>query len=163
MASALRSPKYSSVMEKFSEKKCVFIIDECHRSQFGTMHANIKKNFKNSNYIGFTGTPIFEENKGNKKKTTADVFKSGSLNPCIHKYTIKEAIADGNVLRFSVEYIRSVSVNKINIKGIDVNSLEDADYCKRHHIDIDELYHSDERIEMVSNDIMSHLRQKTRL
>ena len=48
-------------MDGFKSKKCVFIIDECHRSQFGKMHAQILKNFDNSNYIGFTGTPIFAE------------------------------------------------------------------------------------------------------
>ena len=163
MATALRSEKYTQIVDTFKLQKCVFIIDECHRSQFGKMHAQIRKHFANSNYIGFTGTPIFAENKGPQGQTTADIFNAGTLNPCIHKYMIKEAIADGNVLRFSVEYMRSLSVKSIKDSTIDVNALDDVEYCKRHHIDIDDLYHSDERISAVSEDILGHLRQHTRL
>lgn len=163
MATALRSEKYDAIMDAFKQQKCVFIIDECHRSQFGKMHAQIRKHFQNSNYIGFTGTPIFKENKGPQGQTTADIFHSGKLDPCIHKYMIKEAIADGNVLRFSVEYMRSVSVKSIKDSKIDVKSLDDAEYCKRHKIDLDELYHSDERIAAISDDILEHLNQHTRL
>ncbi|MCR4553977.1 MAG: type I restriction endonuclease subunit R [Succinivibrionaceae bacterium] len=163
MATALRSDKYTAIMDGFKAHKCVFIIDECHRSQFGKMHAQIRKHFENSNYIGFTGTPIFKENKGPQGQTTADIFQSGTLDHCIHKYMIKEAIADGNVLRFSVEYMRSISITSIKDSKIDVKSLDDAEYCKRHHIDLDELYHSDERIAAISDDILGHLNQHTRL
>lgn len=163
MATALRSEKYDSIMDMFKQQKCVFIIDECHRSQFGKMHAQIRKHFQNSNYIGFTGTPIFKENKGPQGQTTADIFYSGKLDPCIHKYMIKEAIADGNVLRFSVEYMRSISVTSIKNSKIDPKALDDAEYCKRHKIDLDELYHSDERIAAISEDILEHLNQHTRL
>lgn len=163
MATALRSEKYEAIMDTFKHQKCVFIIDECHRSQFGKMHAQIRKHFQNSNYIGFTGTPIFKENKGPQGQTTADIFHSGKLDPCIHKYMIKEAIADGNVLRFSVEYMRSIAVNSIKDSKIDPKALDDAEYCKRHKIDLDELYHSDERIAAISEDILEHLNQHTRL
>lgn len=163
MATALRSEKYDSIMDTFKQQKCVFIIDECHRSQFGKMHAQIRKHFQNSNYIGFTGTPIFAENKGPQGQTTADIFHSGRLDPCIHKYMIKEAIADGNVLRFSVEYMRSISITSIKNSKIDPKALDDAEYCKRHKIDLDELYHSDERIAAISEDILEHLNQHTRL
>ena len=163
MATALRSDKYTAIMDTFKTQKCVFIIDECHRSQFGKMHGQIRKHFQNSNYIGFTGTPIFEENKGPQGQTTADVFYSGKLDPCIHKYMIKEAIADGNVLRFSVEYMRSISVNSVNDPKIDVTKLDDEEYCRIHKINLDDLYHSDERIAAVSNDILEHLDQHTRL
>lgn len=163
MATALRSEKYCTIMDTFKQKKCVFIIDECHRSQFGKMHAQIRKHFENSNYIGFTGTPIFKENKGPQGQTTADIFHSGKLDPCIHKYMIKEAIADGNVLRFSVEYMRSISVKSIKDSKIDAAALDDAEYCKRHKIDLDALYHSDERIAAISEDILGHLNQHTRL
>lgn len=164
MANALRNDKYIKIMEEFKQKKCVFIIDECHRSQFGKMHAQIKKHFENSNYIGFTGTPIFIENKGPQGQTTADIFYSGKLDSCIHKYMIKEAIADGNVLRFSVEYMRSISIKGILDYKINSNQFDDIEeYCKKHHIDIDKLYHSDERIKAIADDILGHLAQHTRL
>lgn len=164
MANALRTEKYASIMNQYKDKKCVFIIDECHRSQFGKMHGQIRKHFTNSNFIGFTGTPIFEENKGPQGQTTADIFKAGiGVDPCIHKYMIKEAIADGNVLRFSVEYMRSLTIKQIEDKKIDVKNLDDEEYCRRHNISLDDLYHSDERIAMVSEDILKHLEQHTRL
>ena len=77
MANAVKNPKYADVMDAYKEKKVVFIIDECHRSQFGRMHGQIKKHFERANYIGFTGTPIFEKNKGADGRTTADVFYAG--------------------------------------------------------------------------------------
>lgn len=163
MANALRSEKYMEIMDSFKQQKCVFIIDECHRSQFGKMHAQIRKHFEKSNYIGFTGTPIFAENKGPQGRTTADLFYAGNESPCIHKYMIKEAIADGNVLRFSVEFMRTLSIIGINDPRIDADSLDDADYCRRHHIDLEDLYHSDERIAAVSEDILNQLARHTRL
>lgn len=160
MASALKNEKYDSIMQQFRLKKCVFIIDECHRSQFGSMHQNINKHFKNANYIGFTGTPIFAENKSSDGRTTADVFSAGKLESCIHKYMIKEAIADGNVLKFSVEYMRSINIKGIKENpSIDIEQLDDPEYCKKQHIDLDALYHEKQRIENISNDIMEHLEQ----
>ena len=76
MANAVNSNRYASLMDSYRDKKVVFIIDECHRSQFGKMHGDIEKHFCNANYIGFTGTPIFEENKGAAKRTTADIFNA---------------------------------------------------------------------------------------
>lgn len=164
MATALRTDKYATIMDTFRNNKCVFIIDECHRSQFGKMNAQIKKHFQNANYIGFTGTPIFKENKGPHGQTTADVFYSGDkLNSCIHKYMIKEAIADGNVLRFSVEFMRSLSIRGLHNANIDVDSLDNDEYCKRHKLDLNEIYHSDERISAVSDDILDQLDRHTRL
>lgn len=166
MACALRSPKYEAVMEAYADKRCVFIIDECHRSQFGKMHGAVKRAFHRANYIGFTGTPIFKENKGANKQTTADVFAAAGdptgERACIHKYMIKNAIADGNVLRFSVEYLRSLSIGKVDDASIDPKRLDDVEYCRRHHIDIDALYHDPERIEKIANDIMGDLARHTR-
>lgn len=157
MANAIKNKKYEDVMTLITDKKCVFIIDECHRSQFGKMHGDIKRHFHNGNYIGFTGTPIFKENKGGNSRTTADMFFSGTLDPCIHRYMIKEAIADGNVLRFSVEYMRSISVNSIPLKGIDPDKIDDPDYCKSKNINIDDLYHKPDRISMIADHILSTL------
>lgn len=157
MANAVKNPKYESVMEAYKAKKVVFIIDECHRSQFGKMHAQIAKHFQRANYIGFTGTPIFEANKGSDGRTTADIFRAGDkLDSCLHRYMIKDAIADGNVLRFSVEYQRTIFAQKIAAKGIDPSQIDDPDYCKRHHVDIAALYHEDERIHNIAVHIMEH-------
>lgn len=160
MANAVKSAKYAEVMDAYKNKKVAFIIDECHRSQFGKMHGQIQKHFEKANYIGFTGTPIFEKNKGSDGRTTADVFHAGEkLDACLHKYMIKDAIADGNVLRFSVEYQRTIFAHNVSAKGINPEQLDDPEYCKRHHIDIAELYHSDERINRIAEHIMEHHEQ----
>lgn len=170
MATALRSGKYDAVLDEYADRKCVFIIDECHRSQFGKMHASIKRRFHNANFIGFTGTPIFKQNKGSNDRTTADVFSvpndpeagTADSKACIHRYMIKEAIADGNVLPFSVEFMRSIAVEKTGDETIDADRLDDADYCRRHNIDVGALYHDEKRIANISDDILEHLAQHTR-
>lgn len=160
MANAVRNERYADVMDAYRDKKVVFIIDECHRSQFGKMHAQIQKHFAKANYIGFTGTPIFEANKGADGRTTADVFNAGEkLDSCLHKYMIKDAIADGNVLRFSVEYQRTIFARDVAQKGIDPEQLDDPEYCKRHNIDISALYHDDERIQRIAEHIVEHHEQ----
>lgn len=160
MANAVKNPKYASVMDGYKDKKVVFIIDECHRSQFGKMHGQIQKHFERANYIGFTGTPIFEKNKGADGRTTADVFHAGDkLDSCLHKYMIKDAIADGNVLRFSVEYQRTIYARNMAVKGIDPEQLDDPEYCKRHNIDMKSLYHDDERITNITKHIVEHHEQ----
>ena len=159
MANAVKSPKYEQLMDSYHDKKVVFIIDECHRSQFGKMHGDIERHFTKANYVGFTGTPIFDANKGADGRTTADVFNAGKLDACLHKYMIKDAIADGNVLRFSVEYQRTIFAKQIDLKGIDPEQLDDPEYCKRHNIDIDDLYHDDERIRKVAEHIFEHHEQ----
>ena len=168
MSNAVKSKRYETLMDSYREKKVVFIIDECHRSQFGKMHGDIDRHFKKANYIGFTGTPIFEKNKGADGRTTADVFNAGLMpdgtkrDSCLHRYMIKDAIADGNVLRFSVEYQRTIFAKNIALRGIDPEQLDDPEYCKRHNIDIDDLYHDDERIRKIAEHIFEHHEQHVR-
>ena len=165
MANAVKSKRYEKLMDSYRCKKVVFIIDECHRSQFGKMHGDIDRHFQKANYIGFTGTPIFEANKGADGRTTADVFNAGLMpdgskrDACLHRYMIKDAIADGNVLRFSVEYQRTLFAHNIAVKGIDPEQLDDPEYCKRHSIDMDNLYHDDERIRKIAEHIFEHHEQ----
>lgn len=160
MANAVKNEKYASVMDAYRDKKVVFIIDECHRSQFGKMHSQIQKHFQNANYIGFTGTPIFEKNKGADGRTTADIFYAGDkLDACLHRYMIKDAIADGNVLRFSVEYQRTIFTHQVMKNGINPEQIDDPEYCRRHNIDMTELYHDEERIHNIVAHIMEHHEQ----
>ena len=89
---------YSSSIEEIRHSRIVMIFDECHRSHFGECHKNIVKFFDNTQMFGFTGTPIFVENAVDGH-TTKEIFGN-----CLHKYLIKDAIADENVLGFLVEY-----------------------------------------------------------
>lgn len=97
--------------DSLKDKRIVFIIDEAHRTTMGQMMGTIKNYFKkNGLFFGFTGTPLFDENevkgKVNEKSelinTTEKLF-----GPLLHQYTIDEAIADGNVLGFHVDYINT--------------------------------------------------------
>jgi type I restriction enzyme R subunit len=96
---AITRDRYNKHLQKVRDQKVVMIFDECHRSQFGDSHRNIKKFFNELQIFGFTGTPIFTENAN--EHTTAEVF-----GECMHRYLIKDAIADENVLGFLVEYYK---------------------------------------------------------
>lgn len=91
---------YNKHLQDVRNQKVVMIFDECHRSHFGECHKNIVKFFNNLQIFGFTGTPIFADN-ANQEHTTAEVF-----GECLHRYLIKDAIADENVLGFLVEYYK---------------------------------------------------------
>lgn len=100
---------HTEQLAALSDKRIVFIFDECHRSQFGDNHQAIKEFFPKAQLFGFTGTPIFEQNASYKRiegeeqtlKTTEDLFQQS-----LHEYTITHAIEDRNVLRFHVDYYK---------------------------------------------------------
>ena len=162
LSNAVKSERYRPVLDIYRDKKVVFIIDECHRSQFGLMHKYIEEHFKNANYIGFTGTPIMEENRGENEKTTADVFSGGTSvdgklrNACLHKYSIADAIADGCVLGLSVEYQRTIFAKDVEKLGLDPDKIDDPIYCKENNIDIEDLYHDKKRIQKIAKHIFDH-------
>ncbi|MFY0782899.1 type I restriction endonuclease subunit R [Peribacillus simplex] len=144
MNNAVKNPKYAKVMEPYKQEHVVFIIDECHRSQFGDMRKEIDQHFQNAQYFGFTGTPRFVENKSQDGRTTADLFEK-----CLHHYLIKDAIRDGNVLGFSVEYIRTFNAN-----------INETDDTKVQAIDTDEVWHDERRLNLVADHIIdNHLRR----
>lgn len=146
------------IIKKLENEDIVFTIDECHRSQAGKMHPLIKQKFKNAKFIGFTGTPIFEENAGNQKQTTADIFDAApGLNACLHQYMMKDAIADNNVLPFQVEYIRTVFGN---VAGLDSAMLDDPDYCYSNGVNINQYYHDKTRMRKILMHIFKHHRAK---
>ena len=107
-------PTYKDMLAPLSDKRIVFIFDECHRSQFGENHKAIKEFFPKAQLFGFTGTPIFEANATLQKiedeqasmRTTADLFQKQ-----LHAYTITHAIEDGNVLRFHIDYFKPEGKN----------------------------------------------------
>ena len=146
MANACSNPKYASVMEKYKDLKTVFIIDECHRSQFGDMHRQISKTFSKAQYFGFTGTPRFKENPSQDGRSTADIFEK-----CLHTYLIKDAIKDENVLGFSVDYMKFIEFNDQTEEDIMVEG-----------IDTDEVFMADERVTMIAQNIINNHNIKTR-
>ncbi len=101
------------------DKQCVLIFDECHRSQFGDAQKNIRKSFKKYYQFGFTGTPIFPENSL-KGDTT-----SGTFGAQLHCYVITDAIRDGKVLKFKVDY------NNITPKFKEIEMETDEEKLKK--------------------------------
>jgi len=131
------------------KKRVVLIFDECHRSQFGDMHTAITRAFKNYHLFGFTGTPIFAANSssgGNPLlKTTEQAF---GLK--LHSYTIVDAINDGNVLPFRIDFINTVK-EKDGIKDKQVSAID----AERALLD-------PKRIDLVTTYIIEHFDQKTK-
>ena len=101
-------------------EKIVLIFDECHRSQFGDMHKKITKFFRKYFLFGFTGTPIFAQNASKtadpKAATTPQLFggipeklpDGHTTYRALHTYTIVDAINDGNVLPFRIDYVNTM-------------------------------------------------------
>lgn len=121
---AIHKDRYRTKMERFRNERMVFIFDECHRSQFGDTHQRIKDYFQDVQMFGFTGTPIFADNAVRNelgKRTTKELF-----GECLHKYVITDAIRDGNVLKFAIEYIRTFR-KKEEVVDIDVESIDKAE------------------------------------
>lgn len=127
----------------------VLIFDECHRSQFGDMHAAITKAFKNYHIFGFTGTPIFAVNASSggrpDLRTTEQAFGSK-----LHTYTIVDAIADKNVLPFKVDYVSTV------------REAEDIEDKKVNDIDREAVLAAPERLTNIVSYIREHFDQKTK-
>lgn len=147
MAIAVKTDRYQKDLEAYRNEKVIFIIDECHRSQFGKMHNDVKKFFEKAQYFGFTGTPRFVENKSQDGRTTEDIFGER-----LHSYMIKEAIFDRNVLGFNIEYISTYRGQY---------DVEDTDLVEA--IDRQEVLESDERVSLVANHIIDHHTTKTRI
>lgn len=131
------------------QKHLVLIFDECHRSQFGDMHKMIVQNFKNYHLFGFTGTPIFAKNAG---KTTNPDFctTEQAFGEKLHTYTIVDAINDGNVLPFRIDYINTIKAKE----GMTDKEVE--------AINTEEALSSPERVSNVVSYIIEHFDQKTK-
>lgn len=131
------------------KRRTVLIFDECHRSQFGDMHREIRKAFSNYNLFGFTGTPIFAANStagGDPNlRTTEQAFGDK-----LHTYTIVDAIRDKNVLPFRVDYVNTVKLPE-DLKDRQVRA-----------IDTEKALLAPERIKKIVDYVVEHFDQKTR-
>lgn len=148
---AITKEKHEKKLQHLKDKKVVFIFDECHRSQFGDTHQNIKKYFNKAQMIGFTGTPISEVNSTGKidgqAATTNRLF-----GDCLHKYVITDAIRDENVLKFSVEYVGRYREKEGTNTYLDTEVQD---------IDREELLTSEDRLEKITDYIIAEYGRKT--
>lgn len=141
--------KRPSAKRDVFDQHTVFIFDECHRSQFGEMHKAITRHFRNYHLFGFTGTPIFAQNAGAgtdpELRTTAQAF-----GDCLHTYTVVNAIDDGNVLPFKVDY-----VSTFHRKGENTDAQVEA-------IDTDSAWQHPERLRNIASYILDNFDRKTK-
>lgn len=131
------------------KKHVVLVFDECHRSQFGDMHKAIIKSFKKYHIFGFTGTPIFADNAssgGNPTlKTTQQAFGDK-----LHTYTIVDAINDGNVLPFRIDFINTIKMP---------DYIDDKEV---YSIDREKALADPQRVREIVGYILEHFDQKTK-
>lgn len=109
----LEEQKGTQRFKKLLGQHIVFVVDECHRALSAEGMEVIKGFFPNSTWFGFTGTPIFNENKkqakGQLARTTRDQY-----GEVLHTYTIKNALEDGAVLGFQVEHEDTIEPTSLN-------------------------------------------------
>ncbi|BAZ84388.1 type I restriction endonuclease subunit R [Dolichospermum compactum] len=156
---AIIKERYLEKIKHLQEQKFVFIFDECHRSQFGETHRNIKKFFQNAQMFGFTGTPILTDNAFGTREhqqTTASLF-----DECLHKYVIIDAIKDENVLRFAVEYVGKTKQEEVQPKKRQKKSATNLDIAIE-EIDTKEALESPIRLAKITDYILTHHAQKTK-
>jgi type I restriction enzyme, R subunit len=77
--------------KKFQEESAdIFVlVDESHRTNFGSFSARMRQMFPNACYLGFTGTPLMKKEKNNFNKF------GGLIDP---HYSINQAVEDGAVV-----------------------------------------------------------------
>lgn len=124
LSKAVKTRGDQKKLQAIKDNNIILIFDECHRSQFGEMHHSITDFFTNALSFGFTGTPIFAENSDGAR-TTQSIFKK-----LLHSYMIKDAIADNNVLGFSVDYYGGAklrNISDIEVEGIDTKEFLESD------------------------------------
>ena len=145
LSTFIKKNKYHDVYDK----RVVIIFDECHRSQFGDMHAAIVSHFKKYYMFGFTGTPIFPVNAGTAVRNPKYATTEQTFGDQLHTYTIVDAINDKNVLPFRVDYIKTMDIDA----DIDDEDVWDIDRKKA--------FEAPERIHLVAQYILDHFDQKT--
>ncbi|NLK13140.1 MAG: type I restriction endonuclease subunit R [Spirochaetales bacterium] len=140
----------------------VVFVDECHRTQSGLLHEAMKEILPNAVFIGFTGTPLLVKDK----KTSIEVFAPG----CIHTYKYDEAVTDGVVLdlRYEARDIEQIISNQERIDqyfDIKTRGLNDAAKAKLKSKwgNMQKVYSSLKRLEVIAEDIISDFDIKNRL
>ena len=138
-------PSVKALLKELRDEHILFVVDECHRTQFGEMRTNMNRAFSKAQFLGFTGTPRLAENKSQDGRTTADQF-----GRCLHTYLMKDAIKDGNVLGLKCEYVSTLKESDKPLVDRKVSG-----------INTEEVWSNDARLRIVVKDILSVHSTKT--
>ena len=171
-----REEKKDSPTAKRLHGMCIaFVVDECHRTVTPDTQRELQKFFMNSLWYGFTGTPIFDENKRQRKGDLARTTE-GLYGPCLHNYTIKEALNNKAVLGFQIDYKDSLSEDtlltmgeKLGVGSYDVLAAQDMEVRERSVLSAyyrnsrEDIYDTDEHRQEVVEYIVNKCAGKFRL
>lgn len=148
-------------IERIRKLKIAFVVDECHRAVSPQQKRKIETFFKSSLWYGFTGTPIFGENK---KKTLGDLpaTTKGQYGKELHNYTVKEAIDDKAVLGFQVEYKHTLSDETIDdiVKQATGKNPCDLESDEKEKLIPSSVYENQEHMIEVIKSIVNNSRKK---
>lgn len=140
-----------------NSKNIFVLVDESHRSQYGSANALMQKVFPNACYIGFTGTPLMK-----KEKSTAVKFGGIIGTP----YTINQAVEDEAVVplyyesRLAVQNVTQNSIDKyFDIISRDLTDKQKADLKKKFSTRRI-LNEAEQKIANVALDISQHFEHK---
>jgi len=168
LAQLLKSPKsriISTIINKFEaavstgkariENPNIFVlVDEGHRTQYGSFHARMRQALPNACFIGFTGTPVMK-----KDKDTVEKF--GGM---IDTYTITEAVEDKAVVELLYEgrhvhqVVEKEAMDKWFVRETRQISEQQAAYLKTRFAATDPLNKAAKKVREVAWDISLHYR-----
>lgn len=131
------------------------LVDESHRSQYGEIHAKMRRVLPEACYIGFTGTPLLKQ-----EKSTAERF--GGF---IHKYSMRQAVADGAVVPLLYEgRLADLTVDQEVMdrwfERVTQGLTEDQKRDLKRKFSRDEaISQADQRVQVIAYDICDHYRR----
>ncbi len=170
LAELLHEPKariITTLMQKFeavskrgqlvdASSEIFVLVDESHRSQYGTGNVRMLKVLPNACFIGFTGTPLL-----GKEKNTARKF-GGIIRPA---YTIAQAVEDGAVVpllyegRHVVQEVDNTTMDTFfDLVSEPLNEYQRAD-LKKKFSRADQLNEAEQKIWRTAFDISKHWKE----
>ena len=139
---------------KIKDPNIFVLVDEGHRTQYGSFHARMRQALPNACYLGFTGTPVMQKNKD-----TVNQF--GGM---IDTYTISEAVADKAVVELLYEgrHVHQIVNKKEMDKWFNREtrqiSEQQAAYLKQRFAATDPLNKAAQKVREIAWDISTHYR-----
>lgn len=129
------------------------LVDEAHRTNYGSLHTHMRRVFPKACFIGFTGTPLMRQDKSTQKKFGGIIGKP---------YTINEAVNDGAVLRLRYEARRpEIDINREALdkqfaQQTDGLLAEEKAELKKKTAKFDNIAKTDQVIYQIARDISQH-------
>ncbi len=139
---------------RIDDRNIFVLVDESHRSNYGSLAAKMRTVFPNGCYIGFTGTPLMK-----KEKSTLGRFGGSGY---IHKYTIKDAVDDKAIVpliyegRFVDQYVNKENIDQWFEKMTSRLNDRERNDLKQKWSRLQRLNSTDERIRKIAFDIENH-------